>query len=277
MDLINIKPKKTTKVIILYWIIIGLLHGFSAFGVNENLKEYINNGLFDEVEIHRDLEKVYFSDSGINLYTYDSYADALSYGDKNRVLFSQDGLSYKAERILGEVNYVIDFGWLPKGIYNNKDIKNYINNHPIIMLLRTMYLSNGGYIGILYFPLLYFISMMILPFILLTLSSIYGWFNFKDSKEEELNKETSLIARSIYLDLLIKRWNTNYELEILTGIFSFFISRKVGFNKIPESDFKFYISIYLALLVIVGIYYAVIEYRIIDKKRLERERRKLDV
>jgi hypothetical protein len=276
MDIL-LQPKKTTKVIFLYWLIIGLFHGFSAFGVNENLKEYINNGLFDEVEFHRDLEKVYFSDSGINLYTYDSYAEALDFGDKNRVLFSQDGLSYKAERVLGEVNYVIDFTWLPKGIYNNKDIKDYINKHPIMMLIRTMYLSNGGYIGILYFPLLYFISMMIFPFILLTISRVYGWFYLKDSKKELINKETSLIARSIYLDLIIKRWNRNYELEVLTGIFSFFISREVGFNIIPESDFKFYISLYLALLLVVGIYYAVIEYKIIDKKRLERERRKLDV
>lgn len=276
---IGLKPKKVIIVFLLYWLTIGFFYLFSAFSVNENLKTYITNGLIDDVQVHMETEHVYFSEDNVNLHTYESYTNAINLGDKNRLLFSQDGLSYRSDKVLGEVIYVIDFNWLAKGKFDIEDIKNYITEHPVLMLTRTMYLSNGGLIGFMYFPLLYGIAILVFPFILLTLSRFYGWFRLwglKGSPIETLmvTRESIMIARSIFLDLLLKHWREHYTLEFFTGLYSFLVIRNLGFHSLNEYVFKYYILLYLILLVVIGIYYAISEYGVVDKKRLEREQRR---
>ena len=276
---IGLKPKKIIIILLLYWFTIGFFYLFSAFSVNENLKSYITNGLIDDVKVHMETEHVYFSEDNVNLHTYGSYTEAITKGDKNRLLFSKDGLSYRSDKVLGEVIYIIDFNWLAKGKFDIEDIKNYITEHPVLMLIRTMYLSNGGLLGFIYFPLLYGIAIVIFPFYLLTLSRFYGWFRLWGSKGLPIEtltstRESIIIARSMFLDLLLKHWREHYTLEFFTGIYSFIVIRNLGFNSLNEYVFKYYILLYLILLLIIGIYYAISEYGVVDKKRLEREQRR---
>lgn len=268
--MVEVKWGSIVKTTFIYTGIVILINLVMATYLTENIERYIDNGILDRVEVGYDAQgKLELKDEGIPITVYNSYEDALVQGADNRFLLAQNGLMYKKTVPFGQYLYVLDFTWLPKGVYDLDDIKSYLDTNKLTQIIRTSYLSSGLLVFIYIFPLLLIIGYYLLPIVLVVLSKLYVDLRVNYSKGDERDHVLAMrrLTQSQFLDRLFQRYEGGRDIQVVTAFYSMLVVMNLGLVGQLMIDVGTIVMGYIGILLLVGMYYTGVEYQRMDAKR----------
>ena len=266
------KWKKFLVTMLIYGSLFGGINLLLAYTFVFQMEDYIHEGILDIVDVSYDSKgDITYEIEGTPIDAFESYAVALRKGGNERLLFADNGLAVKRQSPIGQQYYVIDYSWLPKGRYDVKDIKSYVDNNRGVMLLRSSYLTDSVLFGTVLFGALYGLSLYLVPMILMFLSHIYIYFKKRKASFRNIDFEYEDLAKSMILKLLHNEYDRNWDSPLLIGVLAYFVSSQSVINVIitSNSTFIWLWFVYIFLLIGLSINYLMKVYQDIDYKRLE--------
>lgn len=268
--MIEVKWSSIVKSTFIYTGLVILINLVMATYLTENIERYIHNGILDRVEVSYDAQgKLELKEDGVPITVYNSYEEALVQGADNRFLMAQNGILYKKNVPFGRYTYVLDFTWLPKGVYDLEDIKIYLESNKLAQIIRTSYLSSGLLVFIYIFPLLLIIGYYLLPLVLVILSKIYVDLRVTYSKGDERDHVIAMrrLTQSQFLDRLFQRYEEGADIQVITALYSMMVGMNLGLVGQLMVDVGSIIMGYIGILLLVGMYYTGVEYQRMDANR----------
>lgn len=263
--------KRLSKYTFIFLMILLAVNTLMATYMVENIQMYVDNGFLELVEMEQTDEGLKVTYDGTNIKTYKTYQDAIIYGDENRFVFADNGFAYKNDTIFGSYTYVVDYRWLAKGVYDEDDLKDYLQNNKLMQVIRTSYLSNGVLILTLVYPFLLIIGYYLMPILLVVVAKVYVELRVVDSSKNEVDyvKKMKRLTQSQFLNRLFTRYEDGLDIPIFTAIFSVFMGSTMGYFYSMESYMGEMVLMYILVLILITLFYAFTEYGEIDLQRLK--------
>lgn len=266
------KLKKFIVTILIYGSIFGGVNLLLAYTFVTQMEDYIQEGLLDIVDVsYTNKGSIAYEINGNPLEPFESYAVALRDGRNEQLLFAENGLALKRKSPIGQQYYVIDYSWLDKGRYDEQDIKDYVKEHRGVMLLRSSYLTDSVLYGSILFITLYALSFYLVPMLLLFLSNFYIFLKKQKAKNREIDYEYEDLAKSMISKLLHNQYDKSWDMPLMVGILSYYVSSQSVVNVVllGDSNFIWFGLLYVALLLGLCVNYLLKVYNNLDYKRLE--------
>lgn len=239
------------------------------------MESFFQEGLIDNVTVdYTESGELQYYRNGSPISSYDKYGEALRRGSEEQLLFAQNGIALKRNSPIGRQYYVVDYQWLPKGRYDKQDIIDYTQNNRWLMFMRSAYLTDSVLYGTVLFITLYGLSHYIMPIMLTLLANSYIVYKKHKSKSRDIDYEYSDLAKSMLIKLLDNRYSKAWDVPIMVGILSYFITSTSVVNTIflGRSDSHIIIALmYIVLLLVLSAHYLHQVYLDIDFKRLEKK------
>lgn len=266
------KFKKFIVTILIYGSLFGGVNLLLAVTLVTQMEGFFQEGLLDIVEVdYSEKGEIAYEINGNPIKHFDKYGEALRLGKEEQLLFSANGLALKRNSPIGKQYYVIDYSWLPKGRYDEQDIKDYVKDNRTILILRSSYLTDSVLYGTVLFSALYGLSYYLVPTILVLLSNIYIYFKGLKVKGRELDYDYSDLAKSMLLKLMNKKYEKSWDMPLVIGILSYFVSSTNVVNTIilGSSSYAWVGLLYILIISALCVHYLQQVYMDIDLKRLE--------
>lgn len=258
------ESKRILKYSLSFFIILISINFLFSYSLNKAIQTHFENGVLENltVEYKNDYTVNYYYD-GIKMDSYERYSDAMNQDKYGVLLYSNNGLTYNRKTPLGNQSYIIDYSWLKKGVYNEKDILDYTKNHKWLMLFRTSYLSSGWIYILGITILLFYIMKLIVPTILFFLINIITYFKYKSIPDKEKSDEQFKnfeLFRSLILTKSLNKFKESREYFIITLFYSYFMIYAILVNSSVYYIQTFLIPIiliYLGILTFISLYVVV--------------------
>lgn len=243
-----------------------------AYTLVTQMEGFFQEGLLDIIEVnYSEKGEIAYEINGNPITHFDKYGEALRLGKEEQLLYADNGLALKRNSPIGKQYYVIDYSWLPKGRYDEQDVKDYVKDNKLIMLLRSTYLTDSVLYGTVLFSALYGLSYYLVPSILGLLANIYIFFKGKKVKGRDLDYDYSDLAKSMLIKLMNKKYEKTWDMPLIIGILSYFVSSTNVVNTIilGSSSFAWVGLLYISIITSLCLHYLQQVYMDIDLKRLE--------
>lgn len=266
------KLKKFIITILLYGSLFGGMNMILAYTLVTQMEGFFQEGLLDIVGVsYSEKGEIAYSINDTPITHFDKYGEALRLGKEEQLLYADNGLALKRNSPIGKQYYVIDYSWLPKGRYDETDIKDYVSNNRMLLLLRSSYLTDTVLYGTVLFSALYGLSYYLVPSIVYILANIYIYFKGLKNKGRELDYEYSDLAKSMLIKLMNNKYAKAWDMPLVIGILSYFVSSTNVVNTIVlgTSSYAWVGLLYLLIVILLCVHYLQQVYMDIDLKRLE--------
>lgn len=242
-----------------------------AYSLVTQMEGFFQEGLLDIVSVsYSDKGEIAYAINDNPITHFDKYGEALRLGKEEQLLFADNGIALKRQSPIGNQYYVIDYSWLPKGRYDEQDIKNYVEENSGIMIMRSAYLTDSVLYGTVLFSALYGLSYYLVPALLFILSNIYILFKGKKAKDRELDYEYSDLAKSMLLKLMNKKYEKAWDMPLIIGVLSYFVSSTSVVNTVVMGNSYAWVGVlYFTIIIALSIHYLQQVYMDIDLQRLE--------
>lgn len=266
------KLKKFIVTILIYGSLFGGVNLVLAYTLVNQMEGFFQEGLLDIVGVSYSVKgEIAYEINGNPITHFDKYGEALRLGKEEQLLYADNGLALKRNSPIGKQFYVIDYSWLPKGRYDEQDVKEYVKDNRLIMILRSAYLTDSVMYGTLLFIALYGLSYYLVPSILVLLANIYIFFKGRKVKGRDLDYDYSDLAKSMLVKLMNKKYEKTWDMPLIIGIISYFVSSTNVVNTIilGSSSYAWVGLLYIAIITSLCLHYLQQVYMDIDLKRLE--------
>lgn len=266
------KLKKFIVTILIYGSLFGGVNLVLAYTLVNQMEGFFQEGLLDIVGVSYSVKgEIAYEINGNPITHFDKYGEALRLGKEEQLLYADNGLALKRNSPIGKQFYVIDYSWLPKGRYDEQDVKEYVKDNRLIMILRSAYLTDSVMYGTLLFSALYGLSYYLVPSILVFLANIYIFFKGRKVKGRDLDYDYSDLAKSMLVKLMNKKYEKTWDMPLIIGIISYFVSSTNVVNTIilGSSSYAWVGLLYIAIITSLCLHYLQQVYMDIDLKRLE--------
>ncbi len=266
------KLKKFIVTILIYGSLFGGVNLVLAYTLVNQMEGFFQEGLLDIVGVSYSVKgEIAYEINGNPITHFDKYGEALRLGKEEQLLYADNGLALKRNSPIGKQFYVIDYSWLPKGRYDEQDVKEYVKDNRLIMILRSAYLTDSVMYGTLLFSALYGLSYYLVPSILVLLANIYIFFKGRKVKGRDLDYDYSDLAKSMLVKLMNKKYEKTWDMPLIIGIISYFVSSTNVVNTIilGSSSYAWVGLLYITIITSLCLHYLQQVYMDIDLKRLE--------
>lgn len=253
-----------TKIILkysgLFFLILFIITFIFSYSFNSNMLSHINKGLLESTTVvqKKDYNKE-FSYKGVVMESFDSYSEAMSEPKFSTLLYANDGVVYNRKTPIGTQTFVIAFSWINGNDFDAEGMKNYVNDNFLLMILRTIYLSNAWmYMFIIYIILLLIYKAVIPPFIFIGIS-IFSFVKYKTLPKNILEKQAKNLElyRSLILTSSFNRLSKNTSFLYLSMFYTYMSVYLVYLNNslyFFETYLPIILSTYVGIVLIHCIY-----------------------
>lgn len=199
----NIKIKYFTG----FTLILVLLSFIFSYNFFSTIKNNISNGWLDYVKVEQ--------------HTF-NYSDSIGSDAYNELLFSNNGFIYKRKTPIGQQTFVFDYNWIDSGSLNDVEIKEYLENNRLLMLMRTMYLTQMPIIILIVSIILLIVTNILSPTLLYLFSEIFTYVRKRQLKDLENELKYLELYKSLLLTKVNRLFEQSRDYLIIIFIYSYF-------------------------------------------------------